>query len=275
MKKVSIIVPCYNQAAYLDSCLQSVINQSYNDWECIVINDGSTDNTEQVANAWCAKDSRFGYMYQVNSGVSKARNTAIQASKGIYILPLDADDKIHSNYVQWIVDAFDKNINLTLVYGNAVFFENKKGNWDLPNYNLSRLAQSNIIYNTAAYKKKDWEVHKGYDESMIKGLEDWDFWIRLLQHNGEVYKIPEVCFYYRIRRNSRNHSISSESYHDIFEYLNKKHMDFFITHLGTHTALVKKNTRLMKENESLRISKKNAFRILKNALNPFYKTKLK
>ena len=74
MHKVSIIVPCYNQAQYLDDCLQSVLDQTYQDWECIIVNDGSPDNTAIIASVWTARDPRFKYIYKENGGLSSARN---------------------------------------------------------------------------------------------------------------------------------------------------------------------------------------------------------
>lgn len=71
---ISVIVPCYNQAQYLDECLQSVLDQTYQNWECIIVNDGSPDNTEEIALRWTKKDSRFRYLKKENEGLSSARN---------------------------------------------------------------------------------------------------------------------------------------------------------------------------------------------------------
>ena len=92
MPKVSVIVPCYNQGEYLADALESVLYQTFTDWECIIVNDGSSDNTEEVANKFCELDKRFKYISQTNQGVSAARNNGIKASSGTYILPLDGDD---------------------------------------------------------------------------------------------------------------------------------------------------------------------------------------
>lgn len=91
---VSVIIPCYKQAQYLDEALQSVFNQTYANWECIIVNDGSPDNTAEVANWWLEKDRRFRYLIQENAGLSSARNSGIDYATGEFILPLDADDKI-------------------------------------------------------------------------------------------------------------------------------------------------------------------------------------
>ena len=82
---VSIIVPCYNQAQYLPETLQSVLDQTYTNWECIIVNDGSPDATEAVAQEWCEKDHRFIYLKKENGGLSSARNAGLKIAKGDYI----------------------------------------------------------------------------------------------------------------------------------------------------------------------------------------------
>ena len=122
-KRVSIIVPCYNQAQYLDECLQSVLEQTYPHWECIIINDGSPDNTEKVAQEWVVKDTRFKYIYKENGGLSSARNAGIEIADGEFILPLDADDKISAHYLKLAVKEFEKDTYLKVVYCKAEKFE--------------------------------------------------------------------------------------------------------------------------------------------------------
>lgn len=89
---MSIIIPCYNKAAYLAKTLQSVLNQTYPNWECILVDDGSTDDTPAVAKVYCEKDTRFRYFLKKNEGVSTARNFGIEKAKGDFIIFLDADD---------------------------------------------------------------------------------------------------------------------------------------------------------------------------------------
>ena len=108
MPLISVIVPCYNQAQYLDECLQSVLDQTYTDWECIIVNDGSPDNTEDVAKKWVEKDTRFIYLSKENGGLSSARNAGIEIAKGEWILPLDAAEKYgksgYGEYLKKIVN---------------------------------------------------------------------------------------------------------------------------------------------------------------------------
>lgn len=94
---ISVIVPCYLQAEYLDECLQSVYDQTYSNWECIIVNDGSLDNTEEIAKRWLEKDNRFRYIYKENGGLSSARNAGIREAKGEWIQFLDSDDMIHKS----------------------------------------------------------------------------------------------------------------------------------------------------------------------------------
>lgn len=87
--EVSVIVPCYKQAIFLDECISSVIGQTFRNWECIIVDDGSPDNTEEIAKEWCNKDPRIKYCKKSNEGVSIARNYGIGLAVGKYILPLD------------------------------------------------------------------------------------------------------------------------------------------------------------------------------------------
>lgn len=251
MSLVSIIVPCYNQAAYLDEALESVVKQTYTYWECIIINDGSTDNTNSVVKKWISKDVRFKYLEQENKGVVIARNNGIKIAVGDYILPLDADDKIGEDYILLAIEQFENQKNLKLVYCEAAYFGDKVEIWNLPEFTLAELAVRNIIFNCAVFKKKDWELIGGYDENCNKGLEDWEFWINLLKNGGAVYKIPKVCFYYRQLRNSRNVTISPDQYEKIYQYLSLKHTAFFIMYLGSFKLLNERLIKLERQKEKL------------------------
>ena len=136
MPIVSIIIPCYNQAKYLSETLDSVLNQTYQDWECIIINDGSSDNTEDIAKKYCANDSRFFYIYQDNQGVVAARNNAISQSHGKYILPLDGDDIIHKRYLEVAVKVIERDPKLKLVCCECEYIGEKTGRINLPKYSL-------------------------------------------------------------------------------------------------------------------------------------------
>src|SRR4051812_13487686 len=97
---ISVIVPCYNSARFLKETLNSLLAQTYQNWECIVVDNGSTDDTKKIAGEFEKKDPRFTCMVQPTRGVSAARNFGIAHSKGKYILPLDSDDLIAPAYIE-------------------------------------------------------------------------------------------------------------------------------------------------------------------------------
>lgn len=234
---ISIIVPCYNQSEYLDDALNSVRNQTFIDWECIIVNDGSTDTTEIVSKKWLALDSRFKYIYQKNAGLSAARNVGIENANGKFILPLDADDKISEKYIELAIKAFENDISLKLVYCNAEKFGVENGIWHLEPFTLKLLAKRNIIFCSALFKKQDWKLVNGFDESLIYGFEDWEFWIALLKNGGNVKKIEYTGFFYRTKQSSMVKRLVLERKQKMIEIINKKHIDFFINQLGNFTQL--------------------------------------
>ena len=120
--KVSIIVTCYNYAAYLQACLESVLQQSYSNWECIIIDDGSTDHTGKLAKSFVDLDSRFRYVYQQNQGVAVARNTAIELITGDYIQFLDGDDLLEIDKLKNQIASFQKNHDLLMSVSPSYFF---------------------------------------------------------------------------------------------------------------------------------------------------------
>ena len=233
MLKVSIIVPCYNQAQYLPEALQSVLDQTYDNWECIIVNDGSPDNTKEVAQEWVKKDSRFIYLYKENGGLSSARNAGIAIAEGEFILPLDADDRIGKDYTLLAIQAFQDDESLKLVYSKAEKFGEEIGSWNLPDFSLFELARQNMIFCTALYRKQEWEKVGGYDINMLKGWEDWEFWIAVLKGGGKVKRLDEVCFFYRVKEVSMAKSIFELDEIKLKEYIFRKHIDFIITNYDT------------------------------------------
>ncbi len=207
---VSVIVPCYNSATFLEETLNSVIAQTYTNWECIVVDNGSTDHSKKIAEEYAEKDSRFKSLSEQKRGVSATRNTGIAASHGKYILPLDGDDKIAPVYMEKAVQILEDNVQVKLVYCEVEFFGEWTGKWDLRPFSIRQLLIENIIFCTSFFRRSDFDQTKGYNESMVVGYEDWDFWLSLLKNDSDVVRIPEVLFFYRIRKSSRNNSLDEE-----------------------------------------------------------------
>ncbi|WP_298494583.1 glycosyltransferase family A protein [uncultured Algibacter sp.] len=263
---VSIIVPCYNHAQFLDEALQSVLNQTYNNWECIIVNDGSPDNTKEVASRWCKNDNRFLYLEKQNGGLSSARNAGITISKGKYILPLDADDILHESYLSKLVPELNQDKTLAIVSCYSKFFLKNKENiiHELKPVGTTyhALLFENCLIATSLYRKVCWEEVGGYDENMKHGFEDWEFWIAITK-SGWTFKVVEAfLFFYRKQKQSmlidtlQNHRISN------MEYVFKKHKDLYLKH---HDNTIDYLLYLLKENEKTtsKIKNKSTYKIVK------------
>ena len=123
MNLVSIIIPVYNQEKYLAETLNSVLNQTYSNWECVLVNDGSTDNSVAILQPFLTQDNRFYFINSENKGVSNARNLALQQTKGKYVLFLDGDDLIHPEKINLAISNFQKDSDLSIVFNMTNYFQ--------------------------------------------------------------------------------------------------------------------------------------------------------
>jgi glycosyltransferase involved in cell wall biosynthesis len=188
---ISVIIPTYNYARYLMETLLSVSNQSYANWECIIIDDGSTDNTREVVDNFIKADVRFKYIYQQNKGVSSARNVGIKASTGDFIQFLDGDDLLQpdklNNQLNYLIDYSSVDI----VYSNFQHFNDgenpiyihgeylQKNKISLCGQNLIRLfLKGNFIRMNTPLIRKTVISDVGFFNENFISIEDWDFWLR-------------------------------------------------------------------------------------------------
>jgi len=227
-RMVSVIVPCYNQEHYIVDALNSVLNQTYENWECIVVNDGSSDCSETRIEEFCHKDIRFRYFYQENKGVASARNFAIQQAVGELILPLDGDDMISSDYIEKAVAVFAADTSVTLVYCNAELFGEERGKWELPPYDYQRMFFEGQIFCSAFYKKEDFIKTSGYNPNMVYGWEDWDFLLDLLNENSVVVKLDCIGFFYRRQNGSRDKSYTQKQADFLYKQVFLNHQDKYL-----------------------------------------------
>jgi len=193
---VSVIIPCFNVAQFVEETIESVISQTYQNWEIILVNDGSSDHLFETIEKYLS-DKRVSFFSKENGGLSSARNFGISKAKGTYILPLDADDLIHSTYIEKAITVFNNNQKLKLVYCRVDYFGERNEEWVLPPYSFPEILIENMIFSSAIFKKQDFLNIGQYSEILKSGLEDWDLWIRLLSPDGIVFKIPEILFFYR------------------------------------------------------------------------------
>ncbi|RDV14870.1 glycosyltransferase family 2 protein [Pontibacter diazotrophicus] len=249
---VSVIVPCYNYGHYLAEALDSVLSQTYKEWECIIVNDGSTDHTEEVALSFCGQDNRFKYIFQENQGVVTARNSALQIARGKYILPLDGDDKIHSRYIEKGIEVLENNEGVKVVYCKAAYFGELTGEIVLKPYTFENLLIRNMIFCTALHRKADSDKVGGYNSFMNKGLEDWDYWISILKEGGEAYQIPEILFYYRRRNGTRSDSFTFAEEANIRIQVYEKHHEAYTRMIGDPIHMLREKERLAKDLRNIR-----------------------
>jgi glycosyltransferase involved in cell wall biosynthesis len=196
---VSIIVPCYNYGAFLPDALDSILNQSLQEWECIIVDDGSSDNTKEVGLAFEMKDGRFKYVYQKNAGLSSARNTGLSMSKGSYIQLLDADDMLEPEKLRLQVDLFKKNPKLDLIYSDILLFFGHEKNitrpfaMDVPPISgqgevlLKQLVVDNFFLPGCPLCRKELFRKTGTFHVGLQALEDWHYWFRAALLNFSFY----------------------------------------------------------------------------------------
>ena len=211
MTTVSVIVPCYNYGNYIPEALSSIREQTYANWECIIVDDGSTDNSRQVIETFIQNDPRFKLIGVGNSGVSAARNTAVAHSKGAFIFPLDADDKMHPDCLKRCMAEFVKAPDTRLVYPEVELFGAENCRWNLPAFDYKTMLKYNMVDNGSLFLRKDFDRVGGYRTNMIYGLEDWDFFIALLHgcRNEQVIKIKEPLYYYRVNQTGRRLTVAA------------------------------------------------------------------
>ena len=184
---ISVIVPCYNQGIYLKETIQSALASTYRPLEILIINDGSTDNSLEIAKKLEAQHPEVRVLDQANAGVTKARNVGIAAAQGEYILPLDGDDLISTTYIEKGMAILSTRPEVTVVYCQAEKFSKAvRKPWKLKPFSLQQLAKDNMIFVSALFRKADALGVGGFSEDMQLGREDWEFWIKLLKNGGEV-----------------------------------------------------------------------------------------
>ncbi len=224
MPKVSVIIPAYNSMTYLPETLNSLLAQTYSDFEAIIINDGSTDRTEE----WVSQqtDPRIKLISQLNQGLSGARNTGIANATGDYLAFLDADDLWHPTKLEKQVECLDHHPDVGLVYTwvalidenstptGRLFKNSHEGQvWD--ELILQNIVESGSV---AMVRRQCFETCGVFDRNLRSFVEDWDMWLRIALHYP-FKAISEPLVYYRQHQKSasRNWEAMAESYRLVIE----------------------------------------------------------
>lgn len=207
---LSVIIPVFNVEAYLDECLSSVARQTYRDWECILVDDGSTDRSGDICDSWSSIDNRFIVIHQSNKGVSAARNNGLAKAEGDYVVFIDADDWVEETYLSDLLDKSDDSVDMVL---SGIVQERADGSCRIcPSREIT-------IHLSAAAQSSDWVEYinllygpyaKLYRHSVIKdnGLsfpeqqslgEDMIFNLSYLEQVSNALIIPKANYHYRIQ----------------------------------------------------------------------------
>lgn len=246
---VSIVIPCYNYGLFISQTLDCLLTQSYQNWEAIIVDDGSTDETQQVVSQYVKRDHRFVYIHQINQGPSVARNTGLKNAKGVYIHFLDSDDLLSREKLTAQVSYMEHNRDCDISYTDAYYFEDKKPNELFKNWSLTEktekwipqihargqqvlpyLIRSNIMPIDAPLIRSDFLLkHNLYFDELYHSVEDWEFWLRCAYNNAsfEYFDSEVAHVLIRVHPNSLTQN-SAKMYayeiklrHDTNAYLNQ------------------------------------------------------
>lgn len=225
---VSVIVPSYNYGHLISETLGCLQSQSYENWECLVIDDGSTDNTESVVAAWVAADSRIRYFRQENQKQAAARNTGLRQSKGAYIQFLDSDDLIEPKKLELHVNYLEQHANVDLIYSGARYFRSEDLNerllsrqysmWDdgarwMPETSgrgatlLRLLLRNNIMVVNSPLVRRSLIDAVGLFHVALTPVEDWEYWIRCAATGANFYYDNSEETYALVRAHAESASL--------------------------------------------------------------------
>lgn len=260
--KVAVVIPCFNHGAYLGEAIQSVEAAKREDLEAIVVDDGSTDRgTQEEVERQAKRGVRV--IRQENKGLAAARNAGIAATDAAYIFPLDADDRMRTQWLDRGLKILEENNRVGVVYGDAQCFGARAQYWSGRVFDSQLLLDGNYIHASALYRRTIWVENGGYDGKMpVQGFEDWDFWLGALEHGWWFRYLPEVLFDYRQHESSmltRGMKFDVE----VREYLGRKHGVLYWKEFGELLAEVRKGNE---ERLSIKATSRHLLTLLRTRL---------
>jgi glycosyltransferase involved in cell wall biosynthesis len=198
--EITVIVTCYNYGQYLTEAVNSVLNQSYKNFELVIVNDGSTDNSKEIASQIIAANPELAIILvnMKNSGQPAiSRNKGISMSRGKFILCLDADDMIDPEMLNECFNILENNPDISIVYTDTLYLlKNSQQVVKSRTYSALLLKDFNFIPYCSMFKQEIWKKTGGYREN-VKGMEDWDFWIAASANNFKGFYLEKPLFFYR------------------------------------------------------------------------------
>lgn len=229
--RVSLIIPCFNLGQFLGEAIESARAQTYRDIELVVVDDGSTDaTTRQVLDTLERAGTRV--VRSPNRGLSAARNLGIRSTSGEFICSLDADDRLHPEWIERAVGVLDAEPAVAFVSHWLETFGDEHWGWKPVRCDLAMLLDMNVVNGAALLRRTAFDEAGGFDETMRDGCEDWEFWIRLLERGHQGAILPEVMYQYRRRSGSMSSRMALEELHPrLYADLVEKHQESYQAHL--------------------------------------------
>ena len=223
---VSVIVPCYNLGAYLPECLDSLQRQTFQDFETIIVDDGSTDDAS-LRLLDMLKDQGWHVVRKPNGGLSSARNRGIAEARGTWIVPLDCDDVLHPTCLEKLVAVKRADPELAIVSTLVRYFvddvEEVCGGWVPFGFDLNILAHRNCASNACALMDREALLAIGGYDEWLTSYEDWDVQCSLASRGGRSAILPVFLYYYRVRPTSMMREEGMHRHYCIKAYLAQKH----------------------------------------------------
>jgi len=198
---ISVVIPCYQQAQFLPDAVGSVASQTFADWEIIIVNDGSPDDTSGVARELIKKypEKRIRLLEKRNGGLAHARNAAIAVAAGAYILPLDADDLIAPEFLARTLAILDSDPGLAIAYTDLSHFGAEEKIIQAAEFDFQKLCANNQLNYCSLFRREAWDQIGGYNANMIWGFEDWDFWMGAGELGLKAQRAPGALLHYRVK----------------------------------------------------------------------------
>jgi glycosyltransferase involved in cell wall biosynthesis len=213
--QISVIIPCYNHGRYLPEALASVVAQTFGDWEVVIVDDGSTDDSAEVAERLIAgyPHYRMRLLRQANQGLSASRNNGIHQARGVYILPLDADDQIEPGMLAATLEVLERRPEVGFVYTDVHMFGVENRIWSGGPYSLNKLRFDCPMVPITLFRKRAWAAVEGFPSDLYpQGYEDWDFWLRLAAAGWQGDHIAQPLVRYR---RSNGSMLANARIHDL------------------------------------------------------------
>jgi glycosyltransferase involved in cell wall biosynthesis len=229
MAVVAVVVPHYNQPEYLEECLRSVQNQTFQDWQIIVVDDASTLGDAEAIISRLA-DKRIQLIrHESNQGLGAARNTGFRATAAPLVLPVDSDDRLHPEFLDSTVNVLLNQPDFDCVYTEFQLFGSSNQIWQFEVRAPEEMLQTQWIPGPGTLmRKKLWHDIGGYSEVMqLTGNDDWEFWIRAIRHGLKPYKICRPLYLYRRHSDSMSATALQDRDYRTREIIYRLHREFF------------------------------------------------